>query len=162
MYGKSNMETYTAICKIANGNLLLGSGNSNRGSGNSDRGSGSGGMGWEMGGRFMGEGIYVYVSAGGCEWLTKHGRKELPHVRGQGQRPREPGCDGAGTAERSYPEPEVSGGSREETPRVRGQWWPGGDTPRPKSGWWPRGATLCPRSGMANLITLGPQPCLTQ
>ena len=32
MYGKSNMETYISICKIANGNLLYVSGNSNRGS----------------------------------------------------------------------------------------------------------------------------------
>ena len=27
MYGKSNMETYFTLCKIANGNLLYGSGN---------------------------------------------------------------------------------------------------------------------------------------
>ena len=32
MYGKSNMETYITLCKIANRNLLYGSGNSNRGS----------------------------------------------------------------------------------------------------------------------------------
>ena len=32
IYGKSNMETYITICKIANRNLLYGSGNSNRGS----------------------------------------------------------------------------------------------------------------------------------
>ena len=32
MYGKSNMETYLTICKIANKNLLYGSENSNRGS----------------------------------------------------------------------------------------------------------------------------------
>ena len=32
MYGKSNMETYNAICKTAK-ILLYGSGNSNRGSG---------------------------------------------------------------------------------------------------------------------------------
>ena len=32
MYGKSNMETYLTIRKIANGTLLYGSGNSNRGS----------------------------------------------------------------------------------------------------------------------------------
>ena len=32
MYGKSNMETYLTICKIANENLLYGSENSNRGS----------------------------------------------------------------------------------------------------------------------------------
>ena len=30
MYGKSNVETYITICKIANGNVLYGSGNSNR------------------------------------------------------------------------------------------------------------------------------------
>ena len=30
MYGKSNMETYITICKIANRNLLYVSGNSNR------------------------------------------------------------------------------------------------------------------------------------
>ena len=32
IYGKSNMEIYITICKIANGNLLCVSGNSNRGS----------------------------------------------------------------------------------------------------------------------------------
>ena len=32
MYRKSNMETYIAVCKIANRNWLFGSGNSNRGS----------------------------------------------------------------------------------------------------------------------------------
>ena len=37
------------------------------------------------------------------------GQEELPHVRGQGQRPRVPGCDGAGKAERSYPASEVRG-----------------------------------------------------
>ena len=49
-------------------------------------------------------------------------------------------------AERSYPTSKVSGGweetpcvrgqggSREELPRVRGQWWPAGDTLRPRSG----------------------------
>ena len=63
----------------------------------------------------------------------KHGREELCHVRGQGQRPRVPGCDGAGTAEKSYPNPrsgvkaessypasEVRGGSREDQPHVQG------------------------------------------
>ena len=32
-----------------------------------------------------------------------------------------PGCDSAGTAERSYPPSEVRGGSQEELPYVRGQ-----------------------------------------
>ena len=49
---------------------------------------------------------------------TKRGRKELPHVRGQGQQLRVPGCDGAGTAERTYPVSKVRGGGREELPCV--------------------------------------------
>ena len=62
-------------------------------------------------------------------------QEELPHVRGQGQRPRVPDCDGAGTAERSYPTSEVRGGGREELPHVRGQGgWPRGATPRARSG----------------------------
>ena len=66
------------------------------------------------------------------------GQEELPHVRGQGQWPRVPGYDGAGTAEksylvsevrataeRSYPASEVRGHGREElphapTPKARG------------------------------------------
>ena len=32
-------------------------------------------------------------------------QEELPQVQGQGQRPRVPGCNGAGTAEKSYPSP---------------------------------------------------------
>ena len=31
-----------------------------------------------------------------------------------------PGCDGAGAADRSYPTPEVRGGSREELPHIQG------------------------------------------
>ena len=63
------------------------------------------------------------LSMGGCDWRPKCGREvtsevgaearrtpcpkgsgqqELPHVRGQGQGPRVPGCDTAGTAERSH------------------------------------------------------------
>ena len=82
-------------------------------------------------------------------------QEESPHVRGQGQRPRVPGCDGAGTArgatprpksgaaaERRYPASEVRGGSREcqaataqehreELPHVRRQGRRrGGATPR--------------------------------
>ena len=78
----------------------------------------------------------------------KCSREELPHIRGQGQRPRVPGCDGAGMAERSYPASEIRGGSLEEvpcsrgrggsweeTPHIRGQGrQSGGDTPGPRSG----------------------------
>ena len=49
------------------------------------------------------------------------GQEELPHIRGHGQWPRVPGCDGAGTAERSYPTSEVRGGGLEELPHVQGQ-----------------------------------------
>ena len=45
--------------------------------------------------------------------VTEHkcGQEELPHVRGQGQRPRVPGYNGTGMARRSYPMSEVRGGS---------------------------------------------------
>ena len=46
--------------------------------------------------------------------------EELPHIRGQGQWPRVPGCDSTGTAKRSYPTPEVRGGGREEKTHVQG------------------------------------------
>ena len=42
------------------------------------------------------------------------------NVRGQGQRLRVPGCDGAGTAERSYPASEARGSGREEQPHLQG------------------------------------------
>ena len=45
-------------------------------------------------------------------------QEELPHVRGQGQRPRGPDRDGAETAERSYPASEVRGGSQKELPHA--------------------------------------------
>ena len=50
------------------------------------------------------------------------GQEELPHVRGQGQRPRIPDCDGAGTAERRYPASEARGGDERSYPtsEVRG------------------------------------------
>ena len=49
------------------------------------------------------------------------GQEELPHVRGQGQRLRVWGCDSAGTAERSYPAPEVRGSGQEEQPHIQGE-----------------------------------------
>ena len=57
----------------------------------------------------------------------------VTHVRGQGQQPTVPGCNGAETAEksypslrsravaeRSYPKPEARGGSWEEQPHIQG------------------------------------------
>ena len=52
-------------------------------------------------------------------------QEELPHVRGQGQQPRIPDCDGAETAERSYPASEVRGRGWEEIPQA--------PSPRPKA-----------------------------
>ena len=52
--------------------------------------------------------------------LNKRRREELPHVQGQGQRPRVPGCDGTGTAERSYPMFEARGSGREELLYIHG------------------------------------------
>ena len=50
------------------------------------------------------------------------GQEELPNVRGQGQRPRVPDCEGTGTAERSYPPSEVGGRAQRRYPasEVRG------------------------------------------
>ena len=52
--------------------------------------------------------------------LTKRHREELPHVRGQGQKLRVPGCDGAGTAERSHLTPKARGSGREESTHIQG------------------------------------------
>ena len=92
-----------------------------------------------------------------CDWRTKGGWEELPHVRGQGQRLRVPGCDGAGTVKRSYPSSEVRGGGREcsqeELPHVQGQGRrPGGVIPRSRRAGCtgtggPRGAIPRSRSG---------------
>ena len=62
------------------------------------------------------------------------GQEEIPHVQGQGQWPRVPGCDGTGTDERSYPASEVRGGDEKSYPasEVRG----GGreEQPHPRPG----------------------------
>ena len=42
--------------------------------------------------------------------------EELPHVRGQGQRPRVPCCNGTGTAENSYPSPRSGAAARRSYP----------------------------------------------
>ena len=47
-------------------------------------------------------------------------QEKLPHVQGQGQWPRVPGCDGAGMAERSYPTPKARGSGREDQPHIQG------------------------------------------
>ena len=68
------------------------------------------------------------VSAGGCS------REELPHVRGQGQKPGGPHARRA-AAKRSYPTSEVRGSGRECQAATAQE--------------WPRRATLRPRSGAA-------------
>ena len=62
------------------------------------------------------------AEAGSTQCPKGGSQEELPHVGGQGQRPRIPDCDSAGTAERSYPASEVKGCGREEIPasEVRG------------------------------------------
>ena len=106
------------------------------------------------------------LSPGGCDRCTKPGQEELPHVRGQGQRPRVPGCDGTGmawksypslrsgaAAERSHPMAEVRSGGQEElphapTPEARGSSWE--ELPHNRGqGRWLGGATPCPRPGAA-------------
>ena len=62
-------------------------------------------------------------------------REEIPHVRGQGQQPRVPGCDSTGTAERSYSTSKVRASGWEELPPAQGQGqWPGATIRRPRPG----------------------------
>ena len=49
----------------------------------------------------------VWAEAGRTPCPRGSGQEELPHIRGQGQWPRMPGCNGVGMAERSYPTSEV-------------------------------------------------------
>ena len=71
------------------------------------------------------------LSAGGCDQRTKRGREELPHVRGQGQKPGGPHARRA-AAKRSYPTSEVRGSSR-ECQAATVQKRPRGATPHPRS-----------------------------
>ena len=58
MYGESNMDTYTTICKIDSPQeIAVRLKNSNRGSVSTSRGE----MGREKGGKFKREGLYVYL-----------------------------------------------------------------------------------------------------
>ena len=67
----------------------------------------------------------------GCEGAGR-AERSYPTSEIQGQWPRVPGCEGAGRAERSYPTSEVRGSGREEPPHIQGQGWrprvPGCDT----------------------------------
>ena len=106
-----------------------------------------------------------FLSAGGCNWRTKHRQEEPPHIRGQGQKPEGPHARRA-AAKRSYPMSKVRGSGKsarprrrrnggEELPRIQGQGRrPGGANPHPWSrgcagAGEPRGAIPPLRSGRA-------------
>ena len=82
-------------------------------------------------------------------------QEELPHFRGQGQRTRVPGCNGAGMAERNYTMSKARGCGREDLSHARSQGpQPGGATQPPRSSGCagaggPRGAILPSRSEQA-------------
>ena len=67
------------------------------------------------------------------------GQEELPYVRGQGQRPRVPGWDGAGTAESSYPSPRSGTAARGATLRPKWGQRSRGDTREQGQGQRPAG-----------------------
>ena len=85
------------------------------------------------------------LSTGGCDPRTKHNREELPHIRGQGQKPGGPHAWRA-VAKRSYPTSEVKGSSQ-ECHAVMAQEWPRRATQVWGQGWRLGGATPHPRSG---------------
>ena len=76
--------------------------------------------------------ITTGIFAGGCDWCTKCGQEELPHVRGQGQKPGGLHARRA-AAKRSYPTSKVRGSSR-ECQAAMVQEGPRGATPHPRSG----------------------------
>ena len=63
----------------------------------------------------------VMDSAGGCDWRTKHGWEELPHVRGQGQKPGGPHAQRAAT-KRSYPLPRPGAVAGRNNPMSKEPW----------------------------------------
>ena len=76
--------------------------------------------------------IIISLSATGVLKCRRLRREELPHVRGQGQKPGGPHARRM-TAKRSYPTSEVRGSDREcQTATVQEQ--PRGATQRPRSG----------------------------
>ena len=93
---------------------------------------------------------HVKKSAGGCNGRAKHGREELLHIWGQGQKLGGPHARRA-AAKRSYPTSEVGGGGR-----------PIGDTQRLRSGAATRGVTPSPKSraaaGRRYPMPLNPRP----
>ena len=72
------------------------------------------------------------LSTGGCNQCTKHSQEELPHVKGQWQKPGGPHAQRA-AARRSYPASEVRGSSR-ECQAATVQEHPRGATPHSRSG----------------------------
>ena len=51
--------------------------------------------------------------------MQKHSREELPLTQGQWRRPRVPGCNCTGVAERSYPTTEVRGSGQDKLLHAR-------------------------------------------
>ena len=79
--------------------------------------------------------ILIWVQyACGCNWCSKRGQEELPHVRGQGQKLGGPHAWRM-VAKRSYPTTEVRGSSQKCQAATTQE--------------WPRVATLQPRSMVA-------------
>ena len=92
------------------------------------------------------------AEAGGPYAQEEVAKRSYPTSEVRGKRQRVPGCDGAGTAERSSLTSEARGCSWEGLPHTRGQGrWPEGATPPPRSSGCagagePRGAIPCSRS----------------
>ena len=86
------------------------------------------------------------------------GREDLPHVRGQGQKPGGPHARRA-AAKRSYPTSEVRGCSPEFQTATAQEWLRRATQVRGQ-GWWPRGATQCPKPGAVSGRSYPTPPCL--
>ena len=76
--------------------------------------------------------LYSIYTQGGCNRRTQCSLEELPHVRGQGQKPGGTHAQGE-AAKRSYPTSQVRG-SGQECQAATAQEWLRGATPHPRSG----------------------------
>ena len=89
----------------------------------------------------------VRAEAGRTPCPKNGGQEELPHVQGQGQWPRVPGCNNAGTAKKSYPRPRPGVAARRSYPTPDARGYSLEDQPHAGSqGQRPGGPTPCPGS----------------
>ena len=67
-------------------------------------------------------GMHLTEAQAAVTSALKLGQEEVPHIQGQGQWPRVPGCDGTGTAEKSYQSLRSGAAAGRTNPMSKEQW----------------------------------------